>query len=344
MAGRTPGKRMAGVRIVTVEGMVPGAGAIVVRNLFRFVDGLPIMYLVGLVTTIVTRRNQRIGDLAAGTLLIYDDGGKSESLEGLSAAGLTSGISTREAELVQDLIDRWATLDPEDRLDLARRLLIRLDPGGAHTQTALPQRRQRAHRPAALARRHPMTDAAVDARPSRLARPARRHLAADRDAAATALARTPARDRRRQRARRQLPHAGARPLDRAQAPPRQPRDALPRDELPPRPRRAGAARLFDGRGPAHAPRRGYAGHDARARAVYRRCHFASRAVRARRRLADPELPGTRRAPAVGRDDPHRRVRHAVDRFDPERRAVVRRLDRHHREQRDRDARAPTASA
>ena len=47
MAGRTPGKRMAGVRIVTVEGMVPGAGASLVRNLFRFVDGLPIMYLVG---------------------------------------------------------------------------------------------------------------------------------------------------------------------------------------------------------------------------------------------------------------------------------------------------------
>jgi len=51
--------------------------------------------------------------------------------------GLASGISTREAELVQDLIDRWATLDPEDRLDLARRLLIRLDPDGAQTQTAL---------------------------------------------------------------------------------------------------------------------------------------------------------------------------------------------------------------
>ena len=137
MAGRTPGKRMAGVRIVTVEGMVPGAGAIVVRNLFRFVDGLPIMYLVGLVTTIVTRRNQRIGDLAAGTLLIYDDGGKSESLEGLSAAGLASGISTREAELVHDLIDRWESLDSEDRLDLARRLLARLDPAGANTQAAL---------------------------------------------------------------------------------------------------------------------------------------------------------------------------------------------------------------
>jgi uncharacterized RDD family membrane protein YckC len=128
MAGRTPGKRWAGVRIVTVEGMVPGAGSIVVRNLFRFVDGLPLMYVVGLVCTIVTRRNQRIGDLAAGTLLIYDDGATPESLEDLSTAGRSSGISTGEAELVQDLIDRWSTLDPEDRLGLARRLLVRFDP------------------------------------------------------------------------------------------------------------------------------------------------------------------------------------------------------------------------
>lgn len=137
MAGRTPGKRMAGVRIVTVEGMVPGSGSIVVRNLFRFVDGLPFFYLVGLGCTIATRRNQRIGDLAAGTVLIYDDGGQSEGLEGLSQAGRTTGITTGEAELVQDLIDRWATLDPEDRLDLAGRLLARLDPASPATQAGL---------------------------------------------------------------------------------------------------------------------------------------------------------------------------------------------------------------
>ncbi len=128
MAGRTPGKRWAGVRIVTAEGMVPGAGSLLVRNLFRFVDGLPLMYVVGLVCTIVTQRNQRIGDLAAGTLLIYDDGAKPESLADLSTAGKATGLSTGEAELVQDLIDRWPTLDPEDRLGLAGRLLGRFDP------------------------------------------------------------------------------------------------------------------------------------------------------------------------------------------------------------------------
>jgi uncharacterized RDD family membrane protein YckC len=136
MAGRTPGKRMAGIRIVTAEGMVPGTGAIVLRNLFRFVDGMPAFYIAGLVTTILTRRHQRIGDLAAGTVLIYDEEGKAENLGDLAKAGATRGLTTGAAELVQDLIDRWPTLDPEDRLALARRLLARLDPEGADARSA----------------------------------------------------------------------------------------------------------------------------------------------------------------------------------------------------------------
>lgn len=136
MAGRTPGKRMAGIRIVTVEGSVPGTGAIVVRNLFRFVDGLPLVYVVGLTFTIVTERHQRIGDLAAGTLLVYEDADKSETLGSLPRAGIASGIATADAELVQDLIERWATLAPQYRLDLARRLLDRLDPAGAAEREA----------------------------------------------------------------------------------------------------------------------------------------------------------------------------------------------------------------
>jgi uncharacterized RDD family membrane protein YckC len=134
MAGRTPGKRMAGIRIVTLDGMVPGIGAIVVRNLFRLVDGLPILYVVGLSCTVATWRHQRVGDFAAGTLLIYDDAGKSESLSSLPRAGTTHGISAIDAELVQDLIDRWRTLDPANRLKLARRLLGRLDPASAQSQ------------------------------------------------------------------------------------------------------------------------------------------------------------------------------------------------------------------
>src|SRR5215470_18246435 len=69
--GRTPGKRMAGVQIVSRDGGAPGVGALLARNVFRLVDSFPVAYAVGLVTTMVTHNHLRIGDLAAGTLLVY---------------------------------------------------------------------------------------------------------------------------------------------------------------------------------------------------------------------------------------------------------------------------------
>lgn len=136
MGGRTPGKRIAGVRIVTTEGTAPSAGAILVRNLFRFIDGLPAFYVVGLVFTVMTARHQRIGDFAAGTLLVYDDSSKAENLDSLPRAGIARGISTADAELVEDLLERWDLLDPAQRLELARRLLDRLEPAEAATRQA----------------------------------------------------------------------------------------------------------------------------------------------------------------------------------------------------------------
>ena len=136
MGGRTPGKRIAGVRIVTIDGSVPNAGALLLRNVFRFVDGLPGFYVVGLVTSVVSARNQRIGDIAARTLLIYDEGAKSDDVGDVSSAGAARGISTVQAELIRDLIDRWPMLDVDDRLELARRLLARLDPERSAVQVA----------------------------------------------------------------------------------------------------------------------------------------------------------------------------------------------------------------
>jgi len=72
MHGRTPGKRMAGIRIVTRQGNTPSVGALVTRNIFRLIDGFPLVYSVGLISTMLTRDHVRIGDLAAGTLLVYD--------------------------------------------------------------------------------------------------------------------------------------------------------------------------------------------------------------------------------------------------------------------------------
>jgi uncharacterized RDD family membrane protein YckC len=69
--GRTPGKRMAGVRIVSRDGGAPTVGALLTRNVFRLIDSFPVAYAVGLVTTMLTRNHVRIGDLAAGTLIVY---------------------------------------------------------------------------------------------------------------------------------------------------------------------------------------------------------------------------------------------------------------------------------
>jgi uncharacterized RDD family membrane protein YckC len=72
MYGRTPGKRMAGVHIVARDGSPPTIGALLIRNVFRLVDSLPLFYGVGLLATLVTKDQLRVGDMAAGTLLIYD--------------------------------------------------------------------------------------------------------------------------------------------------------------------------------------------------------------------------------------------------------------------------------
>ncbi len=71
-SGRTPGKRMTHLRVVRADGTPVDLPASAIRNLLRLVDVLPGAYLVGLLTILSTRRNQRLGDLAGGTLVIRD--------------------------------------------------------------------------------------------------------------------------------------------------------------------------------------------------------------------------------------------------------------------------------
>jgi uncharacterized RDD family membrane protein YckC len=129
MRGRTPGKRMAGARIVTLEGETPGTGALLMRNLFRLIDSLPVAYLVGLVCCIFTAQRVRIGDLAAGTLLILDDPKANRSLALVGMAAQNSRLEPDAAALVQDLIARWAELKEGRRESLARELLAKVDAG-----------------------------------------------------------------------------------------------------------------------------------------------------------------------------------------------------------------------
>ncbi len=70
--GRTPGKRVARIRVIQRSGRAIGLFESMARNLVRFVDQIPFFYAVGVITMFATRQHQRLGDLAAGTLVVRD--------------------------------------------------------------------------------------------------------------------------------------------------------------------------------------------------------------------------------------------------------------------------------
>ena len=119
MRGRTPGKRMAGIHIVTRDGNPPGVGALLTRNVFRLVDSLPLLYGVGLISALVTKDNVRIGDMAAGTLLAYER--RDIQLPDLPG----SAARTPDIETLHELLQRWYALSVDSRHGLALALLSR---------------------------------------------------------------------------------------------------------------------------------------------------------------------------------------------------------------------------
>jgi uncharacterized RDD family membrane protein YckC len=68
--GQTPGKRLAGTRVVKLDGSGPGFLEVTIRNLVRLVDFLPAAYALGFVTMFSNRNARRLGDFAAGTLVV----------------------------------------------------------------------------------------------------------------------------------------------------------------------------------------------------------------------------------------------------------------------------------
>lgn len=124
MRGQSPGKRMAGVRIVTLAGGTPGAGAVLIRNVFRLIDSLPAFYVLGLAMTFFTAQRVRIGDMAAGTLLVLDERVSPRDLERV-AAQAESGVELAAQDLAQQLLERWGELEPDKRVAIARALLTK---------------------------------------------------------------------------------------------------------------------------------------------------------------------------------------------------------------------------
>jgi len=134
--GRTLGKRWTGLRVVRSGGrpvtFVPSA----VRNVLRVVDILPMFYAIGMLSIFVTGRNQRLGDLAAGTLIVRERPGgmrerpaSGEPVTIHSTDGWdVSAVSAQDVGTVRQFLARRDGLDTRARAQLAGDLERRLRP------------------------------------------------------------------------------------------------------------------------------------------------------------------------------------------------------------------------
>lgn len=118
--GRSPGKQVMGLRVVHDDGTPVGWGASLTRNLLRFVDMLPFGYGLGLVSCLSHPSFKRLGDLAAGTLVVYRD-------EMASRPSIPEGASERapwrlslaEQRALQGFAERQGSLSGARRTELA---------------------------------------------------------------------------------------------------------------------------------------------------------------------------------------------------------------------------------
>ena len=145
--GRTPGKRIAGLHIVARDGSPPSLSALLIRNVFRLVDSLPVAYGVGLVVTLVTRDHVRIGDMAAGTLLVYERADvflpEHPPHTGTASRDPKRILATSDAEVVIDLLSRWSSLNSAARRHLALELLTRHGESAAMISQSDPALKER---------------------------------------------------------------------------------------------------------------------------------------------------------------------------------------------------------
>lgn len=144
MRGRSPGKWAVGVRVVKTTGVPVGFWESCLRNLVRLIDFLPAGYLVGVIAILASPQSRRLGDLAAGTIVVRERRLRTRAAaEGPSApanAGAafvapgapTTGaqLSYREEELIAEFLSRRHSLTGPARAELARRLADRLHAAG----------------------------------------------------------------------------------------------------------------------------------------------------------------------------------------------------------------------
>jgi hypothetical protein len=138
--GQTPGKRLLHIRVIKRGGYALRFFDTLLRNLLRVVDFLPFFYGVGLASLLFTRDSQRLGDLVAGTLVVYQEPVETESLlpdlpaieeSELLPAEQLAAVPGEVIALASEYLGSRAELAPRPRQELAAELvsLIRQSSG-----------------------------------------------------------------------------------------------------------------------------------------------------------------------------------------------------------------------
>lgn len=150
MRGQTIGKRQVNIRVVKVNGFGLDAGSILIRNLFRVLDHIPVMWVVPFFSS----RAQRLGDMVAGTVLVLDEPPKLQGLREILLArkptervfrfapSALQKLRSSDFEAVEKLLDRWSELTSEQQQSLSATIAGALSQRLGMDPPAPDQRRQ----------------------------------------------------------------------------------------------------------------------------------------------------------------------------------------------------------
>lgn len=129
-SGRTPGKRALGIRVVRDAGFPIDIGAAVVRNLVRIVEFTLGLYAVSAISAVLSHQNKRLGDLAAGTIVVRDRRYDAVDIDAYLARepGGDDGLDAAERRLIERYVARRAGLEPGARKRLAAEIAGRVRP------------------------------------------------------------------------------------------------------------------------------------------------------------------------------------------------------------------------
>ena len=118
--GATPGKLALGLLVVHDDGTPVGPSASLIRNVLRAVDFLPALYGAGLVTMLIDRDFRRLGDLAAGTLVIHAPAAREvRSLPPQPPQPPDRPLDLDTQQAILDFAERAPRLSPARRAELA---------------------------------------------------------------------------------------------------------------------------------------------------------------------------------------------------------------------------------